>query len=86
MLSRKKIHAKPEREWIRLRELRGDRLRIGKAKSREAEDEPQVNPPPLRYGATGYRFAQINSQKITARQRAATKSWWNAVGLGKSGV
>jgi hypothetical protein len=28
----------------------------------------------------------INSRKRSQRGGAATKSWWNAVGLGKSGV
>jgi hypothetical protein len=28
----------------------------------------------------------LNSRKRTQRGKAATKSWWNAVGLDKSGV
>jgi hypothetical protein len=29
------------------------------ADGRETKDEPQMNPPPLRYGATGSGFTQI---------------------------
>jgi hypothetical protein len=29
----------------------------------KGKDEPQMNPPPLRYGATGYRFTQITEEE-----------------------
>src|SRR5258708_36148933 len=102
MLTQPRLHANRDREWTRLRRACGAAGANRHEEKSHAKQTSSVVPQPHNYGGQVAPSAPLatstkdpkarrkekiqNSRKRAQRGKAATKSWWNAVGLDKSGV
>src|SRR5258708_35821422 len=102
MLTQPRMHANRDRECTLLRRAFGAAGANRHEEKSHAKQTSSVVPQPHNYGGQVAPSAPLatstkdpkarrkekiqNSRKRAQRGKAATKSWWNAVGLDKSGV